>query len=222
MRFILTLSATLMTMFLLSSVQVYAQDAAPVQQTPTAKTILIMGDSLSAAHNIPRNTSWPHLLQQRLVSGFDQVLANQYRVVNASISGETTRGGRARLPALLKQYQPSTCIIELGANDGLRGQSLKNMKNNLGDMIKRCQQYGSVLLLGILLPPNYGTAYTQAFEASMAAVAKQYSTAFIPFFLHGVAGNKAFMQRDGLHPNSKAQPLILNNVWPKLSKLLAP
>lgn len=218
MRFIPGLLTTLMALLLLSSVQVYAQTPKLKQQAK--KTILIMGDSLSAAHNIPLASSWPQLLQKRLKTGFDQITANQYQLINASISGETTRGGRTRLPSLLKQYQPAICIIELGANDGLRGQSLKHMKNNLGDMIKLCQQYGKVLLLGILLPPNYGPAYTKAFETSLAALAKQYSTAFVPFFLQGVAGNKALMQNDGLHPNSKAQPLILNNIWPELSKLL--
>lgn len=194
--------------------------ASTLPNVKTGKTILVLGDSLSAAHNIDIKTSWPSLLQQRLQRGYGAVAAREYSLVNASISGETSSGGLHRLPKLLDQYQPEVCILELGANDGLRGQSLKQMQHNLSQMIQQCQQHGQVLLLGVWLPPNYGPAYTNAFKASFAKLASQYQTAFVPFFLDGVAGKPNLMLSDGLHPNSKGQPQILDNVWPHLAPLL--
>lgn len=190
------------------------------------QTILIMGDSLSAAHNIPLDSSWPTLLSHRLVKGGKtndgkEVSANQWRMVNASISGETTSGGAARLPALIKQHQPDLCVLELGANDGLRGQSLKRMKHNLKRMIKQCQKIeAKILLLGIWLPPNYGEKYNLAFNNVYRDLTKEFNLAFIPFFLIDVAGRNEYMQTDGLHPKANAQPLILETVWKGLSKLL--
>ena len=172
-----------------------------------------MGDSLSAAHNIDIKAGWVSLLRERLDG-------SEWEVVNASISGETTAGGRARLPTLLEKHQPDLCIIELGANDGLRGQSIKKMRNNLDKMISQCKEYGQVLLLGIWLPPNYGKQYTQAFRAAYPHLAKKHQVPFIPFFLEGVANNLEYMQEDGLHPNELGQPVILENIWPELKKLL--
>lgn len=179
------------------------------------KTILIMGDSLSAAHNIAVATAWPALLAKKL-----NQQKSIYQVVNASISGETTAGGVARLPALAKLHQPDVCIIELGANDGLRGQSVKRMRANLTRMIKLCQKSAKVLLLGIWLPPNYGDKYGQAFANSYSKLAKKWQTALVPFFLLNVAGVDKLMQADGLHPTSAAQPIILDNIWPYLQPLL--
>lgn len=176
-------------------------------------SILVMGDSLSAAHNIDIKTGWVSLLRERLNG-------SEWEVINASISGETTAGGRARLPALLEKHQPELCIIELGANDGLRGQSIKKMQGNLDNMITQCKEHGQVLLLGIWLPPNYGAAYTKAFRAAYPHLAEQHKVPFIPFFLEGVANNLQYMQADELHPNELGQPLILENVWPKLKPLL--
>lgn len=175
--------------------------------------ILVMGDSLSAAHNIDIKAGWVSLLGERLDN-------KQWQVINASISGETTAGGRARLPALLEKHQPELCIIELGANDGLRGQSVKKMQNNLDKMISQCKKYGQVLLLGIWLPPNYGAAYTTAFRAAYPHLAHKHQVPLIPFFLDGVANNGEYMQRDGLHPNERGQPIILENVWVRLKELL--
>ena len=179
-----------------------------------------MGDSLSAAHNIDIKDGWVFLLQQRLDAGYEDIAKDEWQIINASISGETTTGGRARLPSLLEKHQPNLCIIELGANDGLRGQSIKKMKANLSRMIKQCQQHGQVLLLGIWLPPNYGKQYTEAFRAAYPHLAKKHQVPLIPFFLDGVAGHLEYMQEDGLHPNEKGQPIILENVWPEFKKRL--
>lgn len=175
--------------------------------------ILVMGDSLSAAHNIDIKAGWVSLLRERLDG-------NKLQLINASISGETTAGGRARLPALLEKHQPELCIIELGANDGLRGQSIKKMQGNLDKMISQCKEHGQVLLLGIWLPPNYGKAYTNAFRAAYPHLAQKHQVPLIPFFLEGVADNLEYMQADGLHPNELGQPVILENVWASLKPLL--
>lgn len=175
--------------------------------------ILVMGDSLSAAHNIDIKAGWVSLLRERLDG-------SEWDVINASISGETTAGGRARLPALLEKHQPDLCIIELGANDGLRGQSVKKMQANLDKMISQCKKHGQVLLLGIWLPPNYGQSYTKAFRAAYPHLAQKHQVPLIPFFLEGVANNLEYMQEDGLHPNELGQPVILENVWVKLYKIL--
>lgn len=181
-----------------------------------APVILVVGDSLSAAHGIDRQKGWTGLLQQRLgQQGFP------HRVVNASISGDTTAGGLARLPAALEQHRPAIVILELGANDGLRGLSLVQVRRNLGRMIDLAQQHGArVLLLGMRMPPNLGPLYTEKFQAVYRELAQEKRVPLVPFLLEGVARDPALMQSDGLHPNGAAQPRLLDNVWPLLLPLL--
>lgn len=144
-----------------------------------------------------------------------------YQVVNASISGDTTINGLNRLPTLLNKYHPKIIIIELGANDGLRGLSLKVMTKNLDKMIKLCQQSGSkILLAGMKIPPNYGKRYTHAFNKIYVTLSKQYQLSLIPFLLEGIGDKKELMQKDGLHPTEKAQPIIMNTVWNKIQSML--
>lgn len=182
-----------------------------------AANIVVFGDSISAAYGIEVNKGWVAKLQQRLI----QQKKFGYNVVNASVSGETTSGGAARLAQVLQQHQPKVLVLELGGNDGLRGQSPALMQKNLQAMIKQAkQQKATVLLLGMKIPPNYGKAYTQAFEKVFAQVAQQQKVAFVPFFLDGVGGVDRLMQADGIHPNSQAQDMLLNNVWPQLKELL--
>ena len=182
-----------------------------------AANIVVFGDSISAAYGLEVNKGWVAKLQHKLA----QQKNNQYVVINASVSGETTTGGLTRLPVVLKQHQPKILILELGGNDGLRGQSPKLMQQNLQAMVKQAQQQKvTVLLLGMKIPPNYGKAYTQAFEKVFAQVAKQQKVAFVPFFLEGVGGNNQLMQADNIHPNAQAQDKLLQNVWPTLQELL--
>ena len=178
--------------------------------------ILVLGDSLSAGYGIPVEKGWVSLLQRRLVErGFP------YRVVNASISGDTTSGGLSRLPAALELHRPAIVVLELGANDGLRGQPPMAMSRNLSRMIERSQQAGArVLLAEMRIPPNYGPSYTQKFQATFGQLAKHYDIPLIPFLLDGVAGNPALIQDDGLHPRAEAQPRILDNVWAVLEPAL--
>ncbi|HET6905824.1 MAG TPA: arylesterase [Rhodanobacteraceae bacterium] len=180
------------------------------------KTILLLGDSLSAAHNIPLEAGWPTLLQARLVQ-----MRPEYRLVNASISGETTSAGLGRLPALLKQYHPALVMLELGANDGLRGLPLAGIRQNLAAMMKQCDESGAkVLLLGIELPVNYGPQYRDGLRTIYAQLARENHAALVPFLLRGIALDPGLMQEDGLHPTAAAQPKVLDNVWPALDKLL--
>ena len=178
--------------------------------------ILVLGDSLSAGYGIPVEKGWVSLLQRRLVErGFP------YRVVNASISGDTTSGGLSRLPAALELHRPAIVVLELGANDGLRGQPPMAMSRNLSQMIERSQQAGArVLLAEMRIPPNYGPLYAQKFQATFGELAKHYAIPLIPFLLDGVAGNPALLQDDGLHPRAEAQPRILDNVWAVLEPAL--
>ncbi|WP_456405377.1 arylesterase [Thiolapillus sp.] len=179
-------------------------------------TILILGDSLSAGYGISKQESWPALLQGKL----DQQ-GLSWRVVNASISGDTTHGGLNRLTKALEREQPDIVIIALGANDGLRGLRLQDMADNLEKMVALSQESGAkVLLLGIQLPQNYGPAWRNKFSRIYAQVAKQRNAALVPFFLEGVAETRAMMQADGLHPKAAAQPAILENVWTGLAPLL--
>ena len=183
-----------------------------------APVVLVVGDSLSAGYGIALRDAWPSLLQQRL-----QKQGYPHTVVNASISGDTSAGGRARLPDALKRHRPGIVILELGANDGLRGLSLGATRTNLDTMIKTAQAAGArVLLAGIHLPPNYGPAYTKKFHAIYLDLARTHNLALVPFLLEGVALNPALMQSDGLHPRAVAQPRILANVWPKLLPLIKP
>ncbi|MGG5870968.1 arylesterase [Pseudomonas peli] len=181
-----------------------------------AGTVLVVGDSISAAFGLDTRQGWVALLEKRLAEeGFD------HRVVNASISGDTSAGGAARLPALLAEHQPELVIIELGGNDGLRGQPPAQLQQNLAAMVQASQQKGAkVLILGMQLPPNYGVRYTTAFAEVFPQVAKEYDTALVPFVLEGVGGVPAMMQNDGLHPAAVAQPKLLDNVWPALKPLL--
>ncbi len=176
-----------------------------------AFTILILGDSISAAYGMPEESGWVELFKQRLQKQGD------YRMINASISGETTGGGLRRLPKLLQDYQPNLVIVELGANDALRGQPTKLMQENLSSIVQLSKQQGSaVYMLGMLIPPNYGRKYLEQFHHVFKDVAKQEDIALMPFFLQDVATNDALMQADGLHPNAKAQPQLLKNLLSKL------
>ena len=181
-----------------------------------APVILVFGDSLSAAYGIPAEQGWVSLLQRRLAErGYP------HQVVNASISGDTTSGGLSRLPAALAQHRPTLVILELGANDGLRGQPPMVMNRTLARMIELGQQAGArVLLAEMRIPPNYGPLYTQKFQATFGELAKRYDILLIPFMLDGVAGNPALIQDDGLHPRAEGQPRILENVWPILQPAL--
>jgi acyl-CoA thioesterase-1 len=187
---------------------------APVRAA--TQNLLLVGDSLSAAYGIDPSQGWATLLQARLdKDGYD------YRVINASISGDTTANGLARLPALLESHKPRVVIIELGANDGLRGLPLQNMKHNITAMVRAAQADGAtVLLVGMRLPPNYGPRYTRAFEQVYAEVAREQALALVPFLLDGMATDFSLVQRDTLHPTAAAQPHLLDNVWPHLKPLL--
>lgn len=178
---------------------------------------MVLGDSLSAAHGIDRNKGWVSLLQKQL-----RIQGYAYRVVNASISGDTTAGGLSRLPAALSRFRAQIVIVELGGNDGLRGISINETRRNLGGIIATARQAGArVLLLGIRLPPNYGAEYTRRFAAIYSTLAKRYDVPLVPFLLQGIATNPKLMQADGIHPTAQAQPMMLDLVWPKLQPLLA-
>ncbi len=181
-----------------------------------AEKILVIGDSLSAAYGIEKERGWVALLQQRL-----QQQALGYQVINASISGDTTRGGLSRLQTALQREKPQLLIIALGGNDGLRGFSPEQTRNNLRGMIRQGREAGArVLLLGIKLPTNYGRAYTEKFHRIYLELASEQNVALVPFFLEGVAETRALMQPDGIHPAAEAQPRILDNVWTGLAPLL--
>ncbi len=181
-----------------------------------AQTIVVFGDSLSAAYGIQQSEGWVTLLQNKLKQE-----KLDYKVVNASISGETTSGGLGRFKAMLAAHKPNIVVIELGANDGLRGLSIKEMHNNLDSMINQAKAIkAEVLLLGMKIPPNYGMQYTQQFSDTYADLAKKYSLNLVPFFLDGVAGNPDLVLNDGLHPKAEAQAKLLDNVWPQLKKIL--
>ena len=183
------------------------------------RSLLVVGDSLSAEYGLPRGSGWVALLAQQLAQE-----KSSWRVINASISGDTTSGGRSRLPALLKQHQPGIVIIELGANDALRGFSMKMTEDNLQEMIKACQAIGAkVLLVGMQVPPNYGADYAAQFSQLFIRLSKTHKTAVVPFLLKGIADvpNAAeWFQADRIHPNAAAHPRMLANVWPALKKLL--
>lgn len=179
-------------------------------------TILVYGDSLSAAHGIPRDQGWVELLQKRLTEkGYS------HRVTNASVSGETTSGGLSRFDATLEETRPNLVILELGANDGLRGLPLPDMKRNLAAMITAAQkQQAKVLLLGMRIPPNYGPAYTRDFTNTFHQLARDHQLPLVEFFLDGVAGKRDMVLDDGLHPSAAAQQRILDNVWDVLLPML--
>jgi acyl-CoA thioesterase-1 len=193
--------------------------AAPAGPAAARRRLLIVGDSLSAEYGLARGTGWVALLEQRLAA---ERLA--WDVVNASISGDTTSGGRSRLPALLATHRPQVLVIELGGNDALRGLPVDMTRANLDEMTRAGQAAGArVLILGMQLPPNYGRAFGEAFAAVFEQVAQARGAAVLPFFLKGVADGPeplALFQADRIHPNAQAQPILLANVWPVLRPLL--
>lgn len=183
----------------------------------SAKTIMILGDSLSAGYGIQPQQGWVHLLQKRL----EQQYPKQHKVVNASVSGETTSGALARLPKLLQTHRPDLVVIELGGNDGLRGQPPQMIQKNLASLIQQSQKAkAKVIVFGIKMPPNYGQAYSKVFENNYKVVSQQYKVKLLPFFMQGVAGNKTLMQKDLIHPNAKAQTILLNNAYPYIKGAL--
>lgn len=178
--------------------------------------ILVLGDSLSAAYGIERQAGWVNLLQQRL-----KQKGYPYKVVNASISGNTTRSGLARLPAALKQHKPSIVVIELGGNDGLQGLSLNEFRNNLASMTELAQKaHAKVLLCGVRIPPNLGLEYGARFLGVYMEVSDKYQVPLVTYIMKGVSQNSHLMQDDGVHPTAKGQPVILENVWEKLVSLI--
>ena len=201
----------------LASITIIASAALFTSSTTFAKTILILGDSISAGYGINVEQGWVAKLQQRL----NQKYPKQHQVINASVSGETTSGALARLPKLLTTYKPDMVVIELGGNDALRGQppiSIQNNLNRLATLSKKAK--AEPLLLGMKIPPNYGAAYSKAFEQSYSAVAKTQNISVLPFFLDGVAGNNKLMQKDLVHPTANAQGMLLDNAWPIIEKKL--
>jgi acyl-CoA thioesterase I len=198
----------IMLTFLLASFAMSAYSA--------SKTIVVLGDSLSAEYGLERGRGWVNLLQQKLVT--EKIPAN---IVNASISGETTSGGRSRLQTLLTKHKPDIVIIELGANDALRGLSLSATHDNLRAMIKSAKDANArVLVVGMQIPPNYGGDYTRQFSALFPKVAMESSSALVPFMLKSVAVKPELFQADRIHPNETAHPIILNNIWPVLKPLM--
>lgn len=188
-----------------------------VSPTLQAATILVFGDSISAAYGLEVKQGWVSLLQQKL----DKTAPGKHVVVNGSLSGETTSGGRTRLPMLLQKHRPDVVIIELGGNDGLRGQSPALMAGNLRQMIADAKAAkANVILLGMKIPPNYGKAYTQAFEKVFVTVSAETKVPLLPFFLEGVGGRPELVQADGIHPVAAAQPRLLENAWPLIAAAL--
>lgn len=180
------------------------------------QVLLVVGDSLSAAYNIPEADGWVALLKQRL-----QARRFDFRVVNASIPGETTAGGLSNLPALLGRYHPAIMILELGGNDGLQGLGIAQMEHNLAMMVSMARRaHAKVLLVGVRLPPNYGKPYVKRFEGAFRRVAKQLQVPLVPELLAGVGSHRQLMQPGGIHPLAKAEPRLLENVWPHLKPLL--
>lgn len=180
--------------------------------TPAAATILLIGDSIGAGYGVAESRNWVTLLEREIAPR---------KIINASISGDTSSGAKARLPALLKRFQPDLVIIEVGGNDGLRGQPVSLLERNLKAMIEMSRNAGaSALLLGMHIPPNYGKAYTEAFHEAYHRAARATGTPLLPFLLEGIALKPELMQADRIHPNADAQPLIVQNVLPALEPLL--
>ncbi len=183
--------------------------------TSEATKILVMGDSLSAGYGIDIQQGWVNLLEKELTKN------HSIEIVNASVSGETSSGGNSRLPALLAEHEPDIVILELGGNDGLRGQPLKLLEKNLQAMIDASKKNNAkILLAGMQIPPNYGARYSNQFKALYGTLAEKNELGLIPFLLEGIGGNEALVQRDGIHPTAEAQPIIVKNVLPELEKIL--
>lgn len=190
--------------------------AASASAYSAPKTVLVLGDSLSAEYGLNKGSGWVALLEQKLKK--EKIDA---RVVNASISGETTSGGRSRLPTLLSTHRPDIVVIELGANDGLRGQPVTAAEANLRSMIEQSQKNKArVLLVGMRMPPNYGRDYTERFFGMYKNLATQFKAPLVPFMLEGVADKPTLFQADRLHPNAQAHPIILANIWPQIAPLV--
>lgn len=186
---------------------------AAAQKNPT---IVIFGDSLSAGYGLARGTGWVDLLGKRLAQQ-----KFRHRLINASISGETSLGGKNRIAQVLAQHRHAIVVLELGANDGLRGQPNSGLKANLGTIVQACKGSGArVLLIGMRLPPNYGATYASEFSQTFATIAKQYDLPFVPFLMEGFAQNREMFQSDGVHPSAQAQPAMLDTVWRTLKPLL--
>ncbi len=186
-------------------------------QSAEPPTVLVFGDSLSAGYGIDVDQSWTSLLQARL-----QEQGYEHRVVNASISGETTEGGATRITSAIETFEPEVVVLELGGNDGLRGFPPARMKDNLSTIVAISKESGAaVVLLGITIPPNYGEKYIEMFEDVYRQVAEEYEVPWIEFFMEGVALKEELMQDDGIHPNAAAQPILLDNAWPMISDALA-
>jgi acyl-CoA thioesterase-1 len=202
--------------FIRSALLVWALVSVASAASPAQRTIVVLGDSLSAGYGIKIQEGWVNLLAQRLATeGYG------YRVVNASVSGETTQGGLARLPRALETHKPAVVIVELGGNDGLRGLPLKASRDNLDKIIALARTaQARVLLVGMIIPPNYGPRYGQEFRDMFTDLATKYPVGFVPFLLDQVALKPGLMQPDGIHANASGQPQMLENVWPKLKPLL--
>ncbi|TDO96785.1 arylesterase [Marinomonas balearica] len=215
MNYIRTLLIT--TTILLASFHLNVQAASYTALEKASGTLLIMGDSLSAAYNLSIEKGWVSLIEQELAS-----VAPKITVINASVSGETTQGGLARFPSLIEKHQPNWVVLELGANDGLRGYPLTKASENLLSMINITRQYSAKpLLIGNRLPSNYGKRYTQAFFNLYKDLAKKEDIAYMPFMLENVALDKTLMLGDGLHPNEKGQKIVLENIRPYILKLIS-
>ncbi|WP_341938692.1 arylesterase [Marinimicrobium sp. C2-29] len=185
---------------------------APLSAADEPPSLLVLGDSLSAAYGIDESEGWVQLMAEKL-----EAEGYPHRVINASVSGETSEGGLNRLPKLLKRHQPEWVLLELGGNDGLRGYPLSQLEENLTRAIERIRASGArVILLGMQIPPNYGSRYAGQFADLFPTLAEDLDLPFVTFMLEGIATNDQYMQGDGIHPNAKAQPLILDNVWPGL------
>ena len=183
---------------------------------PAKPVIVVLGDSISAEYGLPRDTGWVALMRQRLAE--ERI---DYSVANASISGDTTSGGRARLPALMERLKPSIVIVELGANDALRGVPLSTTEDNLRTIIEQAQQgHAKVVLIGMYVPPNYGPDYTQKFHGLYGELSKEFHLPLVPFLLAGIVDQPDMFQADQIHPTQQAQPVLLNNVWPAVKPLL--
>ncbi len=200
-------------LFLLLTIVTNLACAQNATSTPTK--ILVMGDSLSAGYGIDIQQGWVSLLEQELAKN------HSITMINASVSGETSSGGNNRLPALLSEHKPDIVILELGGNDGLRGQPLKLLEKNLQTMIDASRNANAkILLAGMQIPPNYGARYSNQFKELYGKLAQQNNISLIPFLLEGVGGNETLIQRDGIHPTAAAQPIIVKNVLPELEKIL--
>ncbi|MDP4940944.1 MAG: arylesterase [OM182 bacterium] len=210
-------SAVYAALLLTQAAAAFAEETPSAGSSPQPK-ILIFGDSLSAAYGIGEDEGWVTLLAERLAQEDSEL-----EVVNGSVSGETTTGGRARLPSLLARYNPAFVLIELGGNDGLRGLPLSLMRENLTDMIQLSQTSGAtVMIAGMQIPPNYGPRYTEPFFAQYAELAEEFDLYLIPFLIDGIPQQPELMQADGIHPKAEAQSMILDNFWPVLLEALQP